>query len=193
MGEVRLRDDKSLLRRDYREARASFARESGARVRASLEHNISRLIRDLDTANLQVAVYRPREDEPQFEVKPVSAFYYPRMEGQKLRLLRPAKGFTKGPLGIEEPVEEGAKEINTAKPMLVFCPAVAVDLQGARLGMGKGFYDRFFADHPQASRAAVVYQIQVSKDPLPVDKWDQPVDWIVTESMILRTSTTRSP
>jgi 5-formyltetrahydrofolate cyclo-ligase len=69
---------------------------------------------------------------------------------------------------------------------------VAADQFGTRLGLGKGYYDRFFAQFPQALRVAVIFQIQFSKDPLPVDSWDQPLDWIVTESMILRTST-RSP
>jgi 5-formyltetrahydrofolate cyclo-ligase len=55
--------------------------------------------------------------------------------------------------------------------------------------MGKGYYDQFFSSYPQAIRVAVVFQIQFSKLPLPVDSWDQPLDWIVTESMILRTST----
>jgi 5-formyltetrahydrofolate cyclo-ligase len=54
--------------------------------------------------------------------------------------------------------------------------------------MGKSYYDRFFARHARCLRIGVVYHVQVSTDPLPADSWDQPLDWIVTEKMILRTS-----
>jgi 5-formyltetrahydrofolate cyclo-ligase len=55
-----------------------------------------------------------------------------------------------------------------------------------RLGLGKGYYDRFFAHHPDVLRVGVVFHVQVSSHPLPADSWDQAMDWIVSEKMILR-------
>jgi len=180
--------DKSSVRSEFRQARAEFARGSGSRVRAALETHIQRLIRDLAVPGLQVAFYRPLKDEPQFALTPEREFFYPRLDGERLDLLRPHGPFLTNRYGIEEPDPAQSEPINPSKPMLVFCPAVAVDSRGVRLGMGKGYYDRFFSDHPSAIRAAVVYQIQVSRHPLRADSWDQPMDWIVTETMILRTA-----
>jgi 5-formyltetrahydrofolate cyclo-ligase len=187
--EVLRRDlgDKPSLRSKFRKARAQFTEREGAAVQPLIETHIQRLIRDLSEPGLQVCLYRPMADEPPFALTPEREFFYPRLEGGDLKFYRPHGPFIKSKLGIEEPDPDAAAPLDLKKPMLVFCPAVAVDTRGSRLGMGKGYYDRFFALQPAASRAAVVYQIQVSPGPLHADSWDQPVDWIVTEKMILRT------
>lgn len=184
--------DKSLVRTKFRQARAQFSARSGAAVRADLETHIQRLIRDLTVPGLQVALYRPMKDEAQFALVPERDFFYPHLDGDSLQFLKPRGPFKTSRFGIEEPDPVSSEAMDLARPMLIFCPAVAVDSRGVRLGMGKGYYDRFFANYPQATRAAVVYQIQVSKLPLPADGWDQNLDWIVTETMILRTLNTRS-
>ena len=179
--------DKSLLRLKFKKARAQFADDYGGEVRPVLETHIQRLIRDLAEPGLQVCLYRPMADEPQFALTPEREFFYPRLEGDELRFFRPHGPFVSNKFGIAEPDPTHSQELDRKKPTLVFCPAVAVDSKGSRLGMGKGYYDRYFSSHPSAIRAAVVYQIQVSLLPLHADSWDQPVDWIVTETMILRT------
>lgn len=179
--------DKTSVRSQFRKTRAEFTARSGPIVRPLLETHMQRLIGDLTEPGLQVCLYRPMPDEPQFALAPEREFFYPRLDGDDLQFLRPRGPFVSGKLGIEEPDPAAADPIDLNKPMLVFCPAVAVDTHGDRLGMGKGYYDRFFTDHPAAVRAAVVYQVQVSTAPLHADSWDQPMDWIVTEKMILRT------
>lgn len=179
--------DKPSLRLKFKKARAKFAEASGRAVRSAIETHIQRLIRDLAEPSLQVCLYRSLADEPQFALKPEREFFYPRLDGDDLRFFRPHGPLSKGKFGIEEPDPALSRELDPSQPTLIFCPAVAVDSRGSRLGMGKGFYDRYFTSHPTAVRAAVVYQIQVSLLPLHADSWDQPVDWIVTETMILRT------
>jgi 5-formyltetrahydrofolate cyclo-ligase len=166
---------KSAMRRDYRAARTRFARESGAAVREDLSQNMLRVVRDLADEDTQITVYEPFREEASFNLPPTGQYFFPVVNGEEMNF------FTTSGIALDP-----------RKPILAFTPAVAVDQFGTRLGMGKGYYDRFFAQFPQALRVAVIFQIQFSKDPLPVDSWDQPLDWIVTESMILRTST-RSP
>ncbi len=179
--------DKPSLRSQFKKVRAEFTAHFAHVVRADLETHIQRLIGDLDEDGLQVCLYRPMPDETQFALTPERRFFYPRLDGDNLRFYRPRGPFKTGAFGIEEPDPAHADPLDLDKPMLVFCPALAVDTRGTRLGMGKGFYDRFFSATRLAQRAAVVYQVQVSTARLNADTWDQPMDWIVTEKMILRT------
>lgn len=59
---------------------------------------------------------------------------------------------------------------------LIFVPALAFDRSGARLGYGKGHFDRFLAKHPPIRTIGVGFREQLSKEPLPQDPWDLKVD-----------------
>ena len=181
---------KGALRQKFREARSAFVRKAGPAAVRALSQNLQRIIEDLGLP--QIAVYSPLSDEAAFELR--GEFFYPRLTGDSMQFLKPDAdhNFQPGALGIAEPEPETSTPLDLSRPALICCPAVALDWQGHRLGMGKGYYDRFFSCHPRPLRVGVAFQIQVSKDPLPVDSWDQPLDWIVTEEMILRTSK-RSP
>lgn len=72
-----------------------------------------------------------------------------------------------------------------ARMGLVVCPAVAVDLTGARLGRGGGWYDRVLAT---LDPAVVVWTLLNDDEVLssvPTDPWDRPVDVIATPTRLL--------
>lgn len=185
MEELSAQTEKAELRRYYQKARREYSSEPASKA---LNRHLRRWLRDYAHEDLQICAYRPLKDEAPFDLSPVHRYFYPRLKGTELEFLKPAGegDFAPGAFGIEEP--QNGQSLDPGKPMTVFCPAVAVDGRGARLGMGKGYYDRFFNKHPQAVRVGVVYQVQVSEAPLPAEEWDQPLDWIVTDKMILRTS-----
>jgi len=90
--------------------------------------------------------------------------------------------------GILEPAGErlGPGAITDAD--VVICPGVAGTARGARLGRGGGSYDRALArTRPRALRVLLLYDDEVV-DALPGEAHDQPVDVIVTESRVLRTT-----
>jgi 5-formyltetrahydrofolate cyclo-ligase len=120
----------------------------------------------------------------------VTLFFYPRIVDSTLKFFRPLanEAFDEHEYGMLEPIPAQSEAWDPRRPSVVFCPAVAVDGSGRRLGLGKGFYDRFFSEHPEATRVGVVYQVQISSDPLPADSWDQTLDWVITDKMILRTA-----
>ena len=67
---------------------------------------------------------------------------------------------------------------------LVLVPLVAFDDQGTRLGMGAGFYDRFFAAISPALRPNIIgvaHEIQRSATALPAAPWDIPLQGVITE------------
>jgi 5-formyltetrahydrofolate cyclo-ligase len=92
----------------------------------------------------------------------------------------------KNQYGIWEPVNQ-SKSIEPCELQLIFMPLVAFDLQGNRLGMGAGYYDRslafLFGDtqgRPRPHLAGVAYAGQ-QVGPLPTDPWDVRLDSIITE------------
>lgn len=85
-----------------------------------------------------------------------------------------------GPYGIREP-HPRLPAAPSGLLDLVVVPGVAFGLSGERIGMGAGYYDRFLARVPQVLRIVLAFDFQLL-DSLELNPWDQPVDWIITES-----------
>ena len=72
---------------------------------------------------------------------------------------------------------------------LVITPLVAFDLQGHRLGMGGGFYDRSFAfkkgRHHKPTLIGLAYEFQQCSK-LPSQDRDISLDWVVTPKRLIR-------
>ncbi|MBU8902508.1 MAG: hypothetical protein KOO69_07195, partial [Victivallales bacterium] len=86
--------------------------------------------------------------------------------------------------GLMEPEQKlptaTARQINE---MLWLVPGVAFDNTGARLGRGKGIYDRLLGDSNGLS-IGVFYECQRA-DKIPVGEHDQSLDMLVTEKTII--------
>lgn len=75
---------------------------------------------------------------------------------------------------------------NHIEPKLNLClmPLLGFDNNGNRLGMGGGFYDRYFAKHKDCQLIAVAHQCQHYPE-LPVDDWDIKPQQIITEQQVI--------
>ena len=71
---------------------------------------------------------------------------------------------------------------------IIIVPAVAYDYDGNRLGMGAGYYDRFIPRAPQAILMGAIWSSQVV-DRLPVGQYDQPVNYLLMEDVIIQCGT----
>lgn len=86
--------------------------------------------------------------------------------------------------GILEPSDPRRRGINSLDALLI--PLVGFDARGNRLGMGAGFYDRALAQrHGRRPLAIGVAFSCQEADELPTDPWDQPMDYIVTDTGII--------
>jgi len=184
--------EKSVLRQKFKDIRRKFARDDGRLAAKPLSENLKRFLRDFDDA--QICLYKAMPHEAPCKIEPVENFYYPVLSGETLQFRKPhrASAFAPNALKVYEPLADESEPLDPRKPTVVCCPAVAIDGSGVRLGLGKGYYDRFFSEHAHVLRVGVVFHVQFSNDPLPAESWDQTLDWIVSEKMILRTSTRSS-
>ncbi len=75
-----------------------------------------------------------------------------------------------------------ALQSREAHPVMLL-PGLAFDHNGARMGYGGGYYDRYLARYPQLIKIALAYEFSVLAK-LPIEPHDIPVDYIITEEQI---------
>lgn len=87
---------------------------------------------------------------------------------------------------IKEPRGEGHNyKGEVASFDLVVVPGICFDLAGARIGYGKGFYDRVL-EGAGSLIVALAYDFQLIGESIPTEAHDVPVDIVVTESRVVR-------
>lgn len=94
-------------------------------------------------------------------------------------------GFTKGPLGLRN-LPAPYTMIAPEDLDLVLVPAVACGVDGTRLGMGAGYYDRYLERVSLEKRVSVLWDFQVM-DSVPNGIYDKYISKIVTEKRIIIT------
>lgn len=106
------------------------------------------------------------------------------------RRYRPGDHVRRNRFGIREPCLSGRIQIRPSRIGLVLMPVVGFDVSGTRLGMGGGFYDRYFArlrERPGLHNRLVGIAFECQKvDALPRCSWDVPMAMVVTEKHVYR-------
>lgn len=112
--------------------------------------------------------------------------FLPVVRGRQMSFRRwwPSDEMAPNRYGIPEPVE--GEDLEAEALELVLMPLVGFAPDGARLGMGAGFYDRAFEfQRERIGRlprlVGVAYSVQ-EVEALPVEEWDVPLDGVVTEN-----------
>lgn len=85
-------------------------------------------------------------------------------------------GFSEGYFHVMEPIGTNRIEWEDA---LVITPGVAFDRNGGRIGYGKGFYDRYFAEREGLIRMGVSLLPQMVED-VTADAYDKRMHYVVT-------------
>ena len=86
--------------------------------------------------------------------------------------------------GLLEPIPAKAKKIDPADIGLMIVPGLAFTPQGYRLGFGGGYYDRLLMSY-SGETVSIAFSEQVTNH-LPVEPFDVPVNWLLTERSMLR-------
>jgi 5-formyltetrahydrofolate cyclo-ligase len=87
-------------------------------------------------------------------------------------------------LGILAP----AASVPEVDPDVLLVPLLSFDRAGYRLGYGAGFYDRTLERLRRSKRVTAVGIGFAGQevDDVPRDRYDQPLDWLVTEKFVLK-------
>lgn len=135
------------------------------------------------------AAFNPIHDEPSLGESVESCrhiqWVYPLVEGNALSFWKPHShlDWRSGYLGILEPDPKKSQPISHAQIDGFLIPGLGFDKFGARLGRGKGFYDRALEKSP-GEKVGVAFSVQVLEDQLPCEPWDVMMDALVTDSGI---------
>ena len=105
----------------------------------------------------------------------------PRCVGKEMRFLAidSLTSLVKSGFGVDEPSD--GEQIVDFPGTVCIVPALRFDKDGFRLGWGGGFYDRFLADYNGIS-VGICYEDCCGE--VPKDRYDMPVDTVITENGI---------
>ena len=182
-----LLDWKTVFRKRAKQARARAALTQPNAGRFAAGHFMDALT---PGAEATVALYAAKGDE--LDTAPLAKALAERgvavvlpvvtRKGEPLafRLFEVDRGLEDGPYGIQQP-PMGAPE---RRPDIVVTPLLAArEADGARLGMGGGYYDRTLAALRAEGSVTVVgygYAEQLTER-FPTGPHDEPLDWFVSE------------
>ncbi len=94
-----------------------------------------------------------------------------------------------GTFGVLEPAPIEENRLTNFSGSLCIVPALSYDWHGFRLGYGKGYYDRFLSKYT-GSIIGICYSDCVQQT-LPHGRFDRPVELLVTERYLRRTTKQR--
>lgn len=113
---------------------------------------------------------------------PAVRVYVPVVRGEVMHgvQITPLTTFKGGDFDTTEP-ESGAELVPHEPLDVILTPLLGFDSRGHRVGYGGGYYDRFFAGHPQALRVGVGYEVLRVSEKLPTEPHDVRLGAIITE------------
>ena len=172
--------EKQSLRRRYRQARRALSeQDQQGHAQAVADHVLSCLA----TETSVVATYLARDGEVDLRLAIQGCWErgitvaVPVLDGRIMHFAeyRSDTPMIRNRFGIAEPVQPVM-----VVPSVVLAPLVAFDERGTRLGMGGGYYDRYFAAVPTRERVGVAHECQRAVE-LPTTSRDVRLTAVITE------------
>ncbi|WII36867.1 5-formyltetrahydrofolate cyclo-ligase [Paenibacillus thiaminolyticus] len=206
-------EDKRMLRLQYKARRKAVSqqeREASSEAVCRRAYPFMKALRERHARPLHLCAYFPFGNELDITALLLDcrqhgdAVYLPRTEASSRTMtLHPWTEdtvFTSGTFGLQEPGPDAERLDREHWDRLdaILVPGIAYDRQGGRLGLGAGYYDRFWhaylevldrAPHGRrranpAVRVACIYSWQLAER-VPMEAHDIAVEWLITEDEII--------
>lgn len=134
-----------------------------------------------------IAAYASLPGEPDLQPLRWAGFrtvLLPLVEGEHLvfHAIEDAAHLRPGSFGVLEPDPANCTPVDPSAADIIFVPGLAFTADGARLGRGRGFYDRLLAAlPPSVLRIGICFAEQILPE-LPDEPHDQQVDIVIAPS-----------
>ncbi|HYC12514.1 MAG TPA: 5-formyltetrahydrofolate cyclo-ligase [Nitrososphaerales archaeon] len=183
---------KREVRKEVLQTRKGLAAEDVRRLSRKVHENLLSLS-EFGTAKV-IASYVAKRDEVQTDeilrqaLESGKKVIVPRSDLSSVRLrfheIRSLAELLPGAFGIPEP-PTGSPTVPLADADVVLVPMVAWDLEGHRVGYGKGYFDRELKSRGDALGVGLAFEFQ-RRDSLPATPTDVPMDAVVTDGRVVR-------
>jgi 5-formyltetrahydrofolate cyclo-ligase len=183
-------ETKQSLRRQFRDARDAFPKDARGDASKAIADRLLALPAVQDATKWFIYVSAGSEPSTQELIRLLLArsrvVAVPRVTDSTRMVAQPIRDLGElqvGAFGLLEPKpsDESLRAIDVA-----VCPGVAFTEHGDRLGSGGGYYDRFLVANPPRIAIGLAFECQISRSTLPIDAYDRPMDYVVTERRVLQ-------
>lgn len=164
-----------------------------AAITQNLRLFLKNSLKDLNPFNA-IGFFSPLKSEPEWDVVgKVSLLLaengiktaYPAFIDGEMRFLEATRGELT--LGEEfgKPIFRPAVTCSIVNPEILIIPGLGFNLEGKRLGRGKGHYDRYLSTHPEVLKVGIAFEFQIVKE-LPWEEHDVAMNYLITEKNIYK-------
>lgn len=190
-------NEKESKRKELKKKRKEITREEVLKKSEIIHNKILDLPEFQTKSTISIYVAKKEANEVETE-KMIKAWremgkkiLVPLVDGPelKLSLLKDfEKDLEKRKFGVKEPKENKIRLFPIENLEMIFVPGLGFDVNGNRLGYGKGYYDRLLKKAPSDTDfIALAFDFQIFEE-IPHSKKDIPVHKIVTEKRIINTT-----
>ena len=188
--------EKNFKRKEYNLIRSSNTSLIHQKIRSNIKIALNILLKENTENAKYIGIYWPLKGE-------IDIRFLKHFNNQKVALPSSSKKsglnyhpWSKRKLKLDQnnipsPLEE--KKLCPADISLLLVPAIAIDLEGYRLGYGGGYFDRLRKKNIWRAIPSFVVASQdcVSENPLPRDSWDIPFNGWISENGLHKIETTK--
>lgn len=170
--------DKDIIRTELLNSLSSLSFDEVKTISFDLTNQIIKLFHFLPELKEEIgAAYLPLKAE-------VAPIYQELLRKVPLNLAYPVLENGMMSFGIPQGLPKGGTWLegpyHVVEPTWFFVPGVGFDLSGARLGRGKGYYDRYLENREEVLLIGLAWSEQI-KQKIPVESHDCHMDFIITE------------
>lgn len=185
--------EKKEIRAIVRNRKKELTAEQRAAISSEVATKVAQHLQEIPPTKVALFLSMPDEVDTSYLISKLReqgkhTILVPRVEDEetiRFYKLKEVEDYEISNFGILEPKDD----VSMAEvPSVMIVPGVAFDMQGGRVGRGRGYYDRYFELHKDVikSKIAIAYQLQVMDEPVPMEPYDERMDALITEKGVYR-------